>query len=134
LELCVCARREQALSPELRGQERPRCCCSLLLEHRADVAAVDGLTAFHSVATGHTARLISNNVGTDYAPIVRLLVKHRADINASPDNLTALHLAAREGHAAAIDAFLEHGAELEAVSEGLTPLGLALDYEELGDY
>lgn len=94
----------------------------LRLGTEADVPDRGGHTPLYSVA---------NECGSDQGPqIVRMLVRAGADVNACAGvtRATALHMAARRGHAGIARALLDCGAAKEARdSKGVTPLQRAIN-------
>ncbi len=63
-----------------------------------------------------------------YANIVRVLLKHGAEVNALINNVaTPLYIAAQEGHADVVKTLLEYGVNTEIkASNGFTPLAMAV--------
>jgi ankyrin repeat protein len=62
------------------------------------------------------------------ADVIRLLLQHNANVNATDDadNSTALHLASLMGHVDITQILLDHGADINAISDHGTPLYRAL--------
>ncbi|MDX9971469.1 MAG: ankyrin repeat domain-containing protein [FCB group bacterium] len=70
-------------------------------------------------------------VGGDTEDIQQQMEKDPSLVNAvGPDNLTPLHVAAREGNRNLVAWLIEHGADIKAVDgrHGATPLGWAAYY------
>ncbi|HVB38562.1 MAG TPA: ankyrin repeat domain-containing protein [Vicinamibacterales bacterium] len=91
-----------------------------LLEQGADVSTAqgDGMTALHWAS-------VNGDV-----PLAQMLIYAGADLEASTriDGYTPLDLAARNGHAAVVDALLTSGASAKAATiDGTTPLMLAAE-------
>jgi ankyrin repeat protein len=81
---------------------------------------------------GHTPLYcVANECPSEMGPaIVRMLVRAGADVNAcgGVTRATALHMAARRGHTAVIEALLDSGAAIEARDvKGHTPLQRAIN-------
>jgi ankyrin repeat protein len=70
-------------------------------------------------------------VGGDTQDVQNQMEKDPSLINvAGPDNLTPLHIAAREGNRELVEWLIAHGADLKAIDDrhGATPLGWAAYY------
>lgn len=97
-------------------------CVALLLEHGAEVDALDdtGASPLLAAARQH---------GPDVTGAISLLVEHGADPRRRlPDGATALHLAARAGRTGVVRALLRAGADATAADHrGFTPLHSAAE-------
>ena len=101
----------------------------VLLEYKADMNARDeyGENALHNASNGP-----GPNTGPSMSNVVRLLLKHGADVNARTDkdkgHSTPLHIAAENGRLEVVHVLLQHGANVGAKDgSGRTALQIASD-------
>ena len=113
-------RRENGCTPLCAAYEgRHLDIMQLLLERGSDMrCSIGGLLIHFASRQGR-------------ADVIRLLLQHNADLNATDkDNCTPLHWAS-EGHADVAQILLENGADINVVSDHGTPLCVASDYGHL---